>query len=495
MRFVSTRNNKLKENSFSAVTRGLAPDGGLLLPQKIRPFTDAQLQRIFCAEKYQDVCGIVMHALSGDFTEGELRGFGRLAYASFDSLNPAPIRRVEGDLFALELWHGPTGAFKDMALQMLPSMLPRAKQAVSDESLSLAVTATSGDTGGAAMCGFSDVSGTAVFTAFPLEGVSPIQKRQMCSCLGDNVYAIAIKGNFDDAQRGVKALFADEEVAETLSALGISLTTANSINWARLSAQVPYYFWAYSQLLKQKAITMGEEITFSVPTGNFGDILAGLYAKRLGLPVKRLICATNSNDVLCGFINNGVYDADRSLVKTCAPSMDIIVSSNVERLLSLEGDGCAQTAALMRALEIEKKYVIPEKLHKNISAVFSAQAADDRIIQDTINRSWRSFHYLCDPHTAAALYAAQNGSTLGKTVIVSTATPYKFPLPVLSALTRVSGKPDEFRAVRKLNELTHVEVPYCVSQLEKAQLRFNDVYSPKGIKSAVLSFAARLRRG
>ena len=454
MLYHSTRSNQNAVDSAQAVLNGLAPDGGLYVPETL-PQVDVQailkmdtyaMATAIIGAMLPDIPGmetLVHNAYSGKFTAEDLT-----------PTVPA------GDFSVLELFHGPTSAFKDVALCMLPQLLTAAKTQKGMQEDILILTATSGDTGKAALEGFKDVPGIKICVFYPHGGVSKVQRAQMATQEGSNVTVLAVEGNFDDAQTGVKNIFAT--VKDELTPGGARLSTANSINIGRLAPQITYYFKAYADLLSRDVIAMGDKVNFSVPTGNFGDILAGYLAKKLGLPVGTLICASNANNVLTDFINTGMYDRRRPLHKTISPSMDILVSSNLERLLYLMTEDTQLVAGLMKQLNTEGFYQVPDSLQNAIRAEFWGGCCDDEQAKKTIGQVFQKTGYLCDTHTAtgwavAEQYQAQTGDK-APMVVLSTASPYKFPAAVLSALED-NDDPDEFAKMDRLAECTGVKIP------------------------------------
>ena len=463
MLYHSTRNKNHTADSAQAVLNGLAPDGGLYVP--------AQLPAIDVAaclgESTMAMAQRIIGAMLPDIPEMDL--LVRRAYTGkFQTEDLTPTVDT-GKFTVLELFRGPTSAFKDVALCMLPQLLTRAKTAKGIEEDILILTATSGDTGKAALAGFQDVEGVKICVFYPEGGVSKVQRAQMVTQEGNNVAVCAVVGNFDDAQTGVKNIFASGVEGRLPGGNRCRLSTANSINIGRLAPQITYYFKAYADLLRRGQITMGDEVNFCVPTGNFGDILAGYLAKKLGLPVGKLICASNANNVLTDFIRTGTYDRRRPLHKTISPSMDILVSSNLERLLYLMSQDTELVASLMAQLNTKGSYTVPEELKNAIAEEFWAGCCDDAKASQTISKVWREQKYLCDTHTAtgwavAEEYVAQTGDRRPM-VVLSTASPYKFPAAVLSALLETS-EDDEFRQMERLEFVTGVPIPENLRGLE-----------------------------
>ncbi|MGM9603749.1 MAG: threonine synthase [Faecousia sp.] len=481
MLYHSTRNQEFFVDSAEAVLEGLAPDGGLYMPEAIPAF---DWERCLSGTSQQMSAGI-LSALLPDIPDME-ELVAKAYTGKFETEELTPTASV-GDYTVLELFRGPTSAFKDVALSMLPQLLTAARKLKGEQKDILILTATSGDTGKAALVGFRDVPGVRICVFYPDGGVSQVQRAQMVTQEGGNVAVCAVKGNFDDAQTGVKQIFTACQGKE----LPFSLSSANSINIGRLAPQVMYYFRAYRNLLDAGKIQLGDRVNFSVPTGNFGDILAGYLAKRLGLPVGKLICASNANNVLTDFITTGVYDRRRPLLKTTSPSMDILVSSNLERLLYLLSGDTALVAELMAKLSAEGVYTVPDSLKNAIQAEFWAAYCDDARAAEVMGRVYREQGYLCDPHTASGFAAADDyvAATGDHTpmVILSTASPYKFPAAVLSAIGGdTSGS--EYEQMDRLQELTGVPIPAPLAALRSKPERHTDVIE----KSAMLEYVLKL---
>lgn len=464
MEYQSTRDKALRASASEAVLRGLAPDGGLYVA---RPPVDFDVHSVLRLDTLGMAERILSALLPGFENMGELV---RRAYAGkFETDDLTPLVPV-GQRYVLELFRGPTSAFKDVALSMLPQLITaaRAKTGMKDEIMIL--TATSGDTGKAALAGFCDVPGTKIIVFYPDNGVSEVQKKQMVSQAGENVRVCAVRGNFDDTQTGVKEIFA----AGGKENCGVRLSSANSINIGRLAPQVVYYFKAYADLIKLGRISCGERVDFVVPTGNFGDILAGYLAKRMGLPVGKLVCASNRNDVLTDFLRTGAYDRRRPFYKTISPSMDILVSSNLERLLWFLTEDEAEVAGYMRALKETGCYTVSDALRSKLQAEFACGCCDDARTKATIGSVWRAEHYLMDTHTAVAWSVAEQYQTDAPVVVLSTASPYKFPTAVLSAIGGdTSGT--EFDVMLRLNDLTGVPIPPNLARLQKLPVLHRDV--------------------
>ncbi len=473
MLYVSTRGKSDLVSSAYAINRGLAKDGGLFVPQS---FPKIRLSDIKAMEKkpYTERAIDVLFQFLTDYTEDELRECVEQAYTTIKfGDNPVPLVPVTANTSVLELWHGPTSAFKDMALQLLPHLMTKATQKNGEDRKVVILVATSGDTGKAALEGFSDVQNTEIIVFYPSEGVSDIQKQQMITQMGKNVQVYGIEGNFDDAQRGVKQIFGDENMARELAEKGYVFSSANSINWGRLVPQIVYYFSAYVDAVKAGSIKLGDAINFVVPTGNFGNILAGYYAKLMGLPVERLLCASNSNNVLTDFINTGIYDRKREFYKTISPSMDILVSSNLERLLYAVSDGDAEdVAVLMNKLNEEGNYKISGEALKKIQSQFFAAWVDEVETKEAIGRVYADHSYLMDTHTAVAWRALEKYRFLTSdntfTIVLSTASPYKFCNSVLEAIhDNKENEANPFALLRKLEAETKLPIPIRMEALEK----------------------------
>ena len=483
MKYQSTRNRALTASPAEAVLAGIAPDGGLFMPEAI-PSVDWQA---LLQEDTLTMSARILSALLPDYPDMDAlvhRGYA----GKFETEELTPVVPV-GGRYVLELFRGPTSAFKDVALSLLPLLISEARDILGVKDEMLILTATSGDTGKAALEGFHDVPGTKIIVFYPHGGVSAVQQAQMVTQEGGNVKVCAVRGNFDDTQTGVKKIFAacaEKELA------GVRLSSANSINIGRLAPQIVYYFKAYADLVRCGRIQIGEPVHFCVPTGNFGDILAGYFAKRMGLPVGKLICASNRNNVLTEFLSTGVYDKRRTFYKTTSPSMDILVSSNLERLLSLLTGDDAYVAGLMKQLNEQGHYKVSDELLKKLKAEFSCGCCDDAAAAETIGRLWAEENYLCDPHTAVAWNVAEQ---FGKTcsggapvVVLSTASPYKFPAAVLSALGQKAGE-DEFAVMEELHARTGVPVPKNLAALREKSVRHKDVIGREDMLAYVLEKA------
>ncbi|MBE6914758.1 MAG: threonine synthase [Ruminococcaceae bacterium] len=487
MKYFSTRNDSVKYTSAQAIAMGLAPDGGLFVPETIPAVTAEELAEL-CKQDYRGRAVNIMHRFLEDFTEAELREYVAHAYAdNYDDAAIAPLRFTDDATAYLELWHGPTCAFKDMALQMLPYLLTASLKKTGEQRRVCILVATSGDTGKAALEGFKDVPGTKIFVFYPDGGVSRIQRLQMVTQEGENVGVCAVKGNFDDAQTGVKKIFGNAQFAAELSERGWFLSSANSINWGRLLPQIVYYFSAYCDYVNSGKIAMGDEINFCVPTGNFGNILAGWFAREMGLPVKRFLCASNANNVLTDFFNTGIYNKNRDFRMTISPSMDILVSSNLERLLYMLC-GAEKTAGYMAQLSEEGRYDVGSETLERVRALFAAECCDDDKTKAEIADVWEKSGYLIDTHTAVAAaslaqYRAASGDN-APTVVVSTASPFKFAADVCSAL----GENDAADPLAALAARCALNIPRPLSGLDARAVRFDGVVEKQAMPETVNAF-------
>ncbi|MDE7399158.1 MAG: threonine synthase [Oscillospiraceae bacterium] len=494
MNYASTRNSALKVTSAHAIVKGLSDEGGLYVPESIPALSKEEILGL-CEKSYVDRAYTVFSKFLTDFTPEELRHCVESAYNStnFDTDNIAEITKLSESRYILELWHGPTCAFKDMALQILPYLLTTsAKKEVSGKQIAILV-ATSGDTGKAALEGFKDVEGTSISVFYPEDGVSPMQKLQMTTQEGKNVNVCAVKGNFDDCQNGVKAIFTDKDIENTLAERDILLSSANSINWGRLAPQIIYYVSTYAQLVKDKEIEYGEKVNIVVPTGNFGNILAAYYAKLMGIPVNKLICASNSNNVLTDFINTGVYDRNRQFYTTISPSMDILISSNLERLLYHLTDGSDQLInEWFVKLKESGRYEVNEDVKKQLSELFYAGCCNDEETKSEIHKTFEGEHYLLDTHTAVAVkvyddYKRKTGDET-KTIIASTANPYKFGRAVYDAIDGKSPCGDEFELISHLESETGTKMPAPLAATKNKAILFTGCVDKQEMGKVVLDF-------
>lgn len=470
--YKSTRNSELRVTASEAILKGLAPDGGLFVPEKL-PVLDVSMEELK-KMTYQETAYAVMKQFLTDFTESELKDCIAKAYdAKFDTDEIAPLTKV-GDVYYLELFHGATIAFKDMALSILPHLMITSAKKNQIENKIVILTATSGDTGKAALAGFADVEGTRIIVFYPKDGVSKVQELQMVTQKGGNVDVVAIHGNFDDAQSGVKAIFEDREFAAELAEKGYQFSSANSINIGRLVPQVVYYVYAYAKLLKKGEITDGEEINVVVPTGNFGNILAAYYAKQMGVPIAKLICASNENKVLFDFFRTGTYDKNRKFVLTTSPSMDILISSNLERLIYLiTGEDSQKTRELMEGLKNGGCYTITEEMKARLDD-FAAGYASEEETAEQIRMVYEKTGYVMDTHTAVASYVCgryqrEKGDNK-KNVVASTASPYKFVKSVMTAIDDKYASSDDFSLLEEMRKISGNGMPRAIEEILNAEI-------------------------
>ncbi len=493
MRYESTRGKAGSVASAEAIKLGIAPDGGLFVPEKIVQIAMTDIRKMADLDYINRTAGILRLYLD-DYTDVEIYECAAAAYnlSRFDHPDIAPLRKLNDHVFMLELWHGPTCAFKDMALQLMPHLLVRAVHKTGEANKIVILVATSGDTGKAALEGFKDIEGTEIIVFYPKRGVSRVQELQMITQEGSNVHVVAVDGNFDDAQKGVKEIFADAAYNDLLQDAGFSLTSANSINWGRLVPQIIYYFSAYASLIARNEIKPGTKINIAVPTGNFGDILAAFYAGRMGLPVNRLICASNMNNVLTEFINTGVYDRKRDFYQTMSPAMDILVSSNLERLLyEVTGHDAQPVADWMAALANNGMYSVDQRTFEQISSLFWAGYSNEEETLKTIESIYREYDYVVDTHTAVGIdvYDKYVISTcdVTKTVITSTASPFKFNESVAKAILKpdsIQGM-DEFRLLEMLSVESRMPIPAGLKDLDKKQVRHVKTCGKNDMKQTV----------
>ncbi len=491
MNYSSTRSTtNEKVSAAQAIKQGLANDGGLFMPDAFPTLTMEKIASL-CDNSYVERAVSVLSMFLTDYTEEELRADCEAAYSESRFVGgAAPLKSIDGKVFSLELWHGPTCAFKDMALQIMPRLLCRALEKTGEQRDAMILVATSGDTGKAALEGYRDVDKIRIKVFYPVDGVSRVQKLQMATQAGSNVDVCAIHGNFDDAQTGVKKIFADAEIAKELDSKRIFLSSANSINWGRLAPQIVYYVSAYCDMVKMGEIALGDKIDVCVPTGNFGNIFAAYIAKQMGLPIENLVCASNKNNILTDFLRTGTYDRNRHFFTTMSPSMDILISSNLERLLYTLA-GPEKTAAFMRELNETGKYTLDAETKAKIDANFFGYFCDEEGTAKTIRDTFDRDGYLCDTHTAVGLscarqYIAEHGGN--KIVLASTASPYKFANDVFSA---VAGKTaaDELSALQELSAYTGTEIPAPLKDIDKREIRFTKTINACDMPADVLSFA------
>lgn len=483
----STRGNAETVTASQAILKGLADDGGLFVPERI-PALDVDMDTL-AGMTYQEVAYEVMSRFLTDFTKEELQTCIARAYdEKFDTDEIAPLHQADGAYF-LELFHGATIAFKDMALSILPHLMTTAARKNQVHNDIVILTATSGDTGKAALAGFADVPGTRIIVFYPKDGVSPIQEKQMVTQKGENTFVVAIRGNFDDAQTGVKKMFSDEELSRKLDQAGYQFSSANSINIGRLVPQVVYYVYAYATLYKQGKIGRDEKINVTVPTGNFGNILAAYYAKQMGLPIDMLLCASNENKVLYDFFKSGTYDRNREFILTSSPSMDILISSNLERLIyHLTGGDADQNRAFMESLSREGRYAITPEMKEQLSDFYGNYASEEETAA-VIADIYRKDGYVIDTHTAVAAdvyrkYRKERDNGR-KTVIASTASPFKFTRSVMKAIDSGCDDLTDFQLVDRLSELSQVKVPKAIEEIRTAAVLHDTVVEKDGMKGIV----------
>ena len=486
MKFFSTRDHSRIVTASQAIAQGLSDEGGLFVPESF-PQVDVEA---LCQLDYPELAAAVVSEYLTDYSKDFLAEAARTTYGEAFGGKAGHLAPVEGDTYALELWHGPTCAFKDYALQLMPKLLVEAKKNLSRTEKTLILVATSGDTGKAALDGYHDIPGVEIVVFYPTGGTSEIQRLQMATQEGANVAVYAVRGNFDDAQTGVKKVFGDKVIAAKLAERNIRLSSANSINWGRLVPQIVYYFAAYAQLLKAGKITFGDKVDFCVPTGNFGDILAGYYAKQMGLPVGKLVCASNQNNVLTDFLSTGTYTAKREFYKTTSPSMDILVSSNLERLLYHVTGSDAEVAGLMKSLNETGRYTVRPETLKAIQESFDCGWSSEEQVAGEIRARYEKDGYLCDTHTAVAFHVAAQKKRDGvPMVVLSTASPFKFPRSVLEALGHTAPEND-FEAMQALEEATGRTAPASLAALRQKAERFSTVIDPAGIAEVALGYQA-----
>ena len=493
MMYQSTRDPSHKKYSSAEVIKmGLAPDGGLFIPESIPSLTSEEILGL-CRDSYPVRAAKILSKFLSDYTYEELLQDCEAAYAesSFPG-GAAPRVHVHDSVYSLELWHGPTAAFKDMALQIMPRLLSRALVKTGETKDALILVATSGDTGKAALEGYKDIDRIKIMVFYPVDGVSRVQKLQMATQTGDNVRVCAIRGNFDDAQTGVKSIFGDEEMAKVLSERGYVLSSANSINWGRLAPQIVYYISAYCDLMTKGVITAGEGMDVCVPTGNFGNIFAGYIAKLMGLPIRHFVCASNQNNILTDFLQTGTYDRNRAFHLTMSPSMDILISSNLERLLCFTA-GEERTAAYMNDLKKNGVYTVDADVFGKITESFSGCFADEEATATTIRTYFNDYGYLADTHTSVALYCAEQylatlkAEDVRPIVVDSTASPYKFAADVYASLGAVCPE-DPLASLDELSAKTHTEIPYPLRGLAERTVRFTEVIDAVDMPLCVLDY-------
>lgn len=494
MFYTSTRDNSIRVTAAEAITRGISEDGGLFVPCKLPLFSINKIKAM-TEMRYTERAKTVLKEFLTDFSDEELEYCVEGAYSAdkFSSPAIAPTVDVNGNMCVLELWHGPTCAFKDMALQLLPYLMAVSAKKTADGKTIVILVATSGDTGKAALEGFKDVDNTKILVFYPADGVSNMQKLQMVTQEGKNVSVCAVNGNFDDAQSAVKAIFTNSDVKEKLAEKNMMFSSANSINWGRLVPQIVYYFSAYCDLISSQKISAGDEINVVVPTGNFGNILAAYYAKQMGLPIKKLVCASNSNNVLTDFLKTGKYNKNRSFYTTTSPSMDILISSNLERLLyHISGESDKIVSELMSSLADKGEYTVSDEMIKTIQNFFDAGYSSEKDVNETIKACFENYKYLVDTHTAVAVkvyndYVERTGDDI-PTIVDSTASPYKFPRSVLNAVTGENEtETDEFETALRLNAVSKTDIPAPLLSLREKAVRFNNICDKENMGDMVFS--------
>jgi len=497
MKFISTRGYDKKYSAQEAIVMGIAPDGGLFVPEAIPTLSASDIDEL-CTKSFAEISAKVLSMYLEDFTEAELLDYTTQAYSE-EKWGETPLPLVQlneynDKEYMLELWHGPTSAFKDVALQLLPHLLTASVKKTGENKKICILTATSGDTGKAALEGFKNLPGTEIIVFYPTGGVSEAQKLQMITTDGDNTHVIAVNGCFDDAQTGVKMIFGDSEFASELDSKGIKLSSANSINWGRLAPQIAYYVYSYVDLLRREKIEKGEAINFVVPTGNFGNILAAWFAKQMGIPVKKLVCASNKNKVLCDFFSSGKYDRNREFFKTTSPSMDILISSNLERLLfEITDMNAQQVKEWMSELSSTGIYTVDAKTLKRMQMLFVGGFADDSGVSKTILDVYDRTDNVVDTHTAVGFNIynryRQRSNDEAKTVYVSTASPFKFSASVMDSLRGegYSNGKDIMEVMKELSDESGLEIPAAIKDLPNKPILHKDVIDKEEMKNKVRS--------
>ncbi len=488
MKYISTRNNAQSVEAAQAIVNGMVPEGGLYVPEVIPTLSQADLEGLKDLS-YQELAKKILALYLEDFSAEEIAHIVDSAYndQSFDDEKIVPVKKIEDGLYVLELWHGPTAAFKDMALQLLPHLLVTSMKKVGVDKKVVILVATSGDTGKAALEGFKDVPGTAIITFYPDGGVSEVQELQMLTTAGNNTYMFAVEGNFDDCQRSVKEAFANKDLLAKVDQAGYQFSSANSINWGRLLPQIVYYFSAYMQLVRSGDITMGDKIDFTVPTGNFGNILAGWFAREMGLPVGKLVCASNANDVLDEFIQTGRYNANRPFLKTKSPSMDILVSSNLERFIYFmsdrNGDAVAKDMALLGS---EGEYKVSDEVFARMKDLLASGAADDEGTLEIIGDIYNASGYVLDTHTAIAVGVAKKEADSRAMVVDSTANPYKFVGAVWQGVSGEASDKSDLALIDDLHAKTGENVHRALANLTEKPKRDRQVITVAQMNDAIL---------
>ncbi len=491
MFYLSTRNNYQPVNSATAISLGMVPAGGLFVPETLPKWQISWQDTVKLS--YKELALAILKLYLTDYNEETLKNIVDASYGdNFFHKDIAPLVKLKDNRYILELWHGPTAAFKDMALQIMPRLLTQAVAQTQPQQETVILVATSGDTGKAALEGFKNVPGIKIIVFYPAQGISPMQRLQMVTTDADNTFVVAVNGNFDHCQNGVKGIFADAQINDLLAKNNLKFSSANSINWGRLLPQIVYYFWAYSQLLQKEALKSGDAMDVAVPTGNFGNILAGYYAKCMGLPIKTLICASNENNVLADVLATGTYDKRRGFFKTTSPSMDILVSSNFERFLyaMTDGDGTLVTEA-MQKLGKDGTYTVPTWVKENWQKIMAGGYANQAQVQQTIRDTFNETGYTLDPHTAVGVkvyedfVAAKRANTPG--VILSTASPFKFGKAVLKAQTGQEPKEDGPAQLNQLAKISGWPIHPCLNKLEGKPVLHNLTIEKEDMAKTVLN--------
>lgn len=493
MKYISTRGNYKKVDAAEAIRTGMVPSGGLFVPETIPEFKQKEISKLV-HERYQEIAVTVLQKYLSDYSRDELEEAVEAAYnkVNFPVDEVVPLAKLDDKIYLMELWHGPTAAFKDLALQLMPQLLTRAVRRVDLDREIVILVATSGDTGKAALEGFKNLSGIKIIVFYPAEGVSKIQERQMITTTGDNTYVVAVKGNFDDCQTAVKSVFADQEFNMFLNQKAYQFSSANSINWGRLLPQIVYYFSAYANLMRNGVVEREEKINIIVPTGNFGNILAAFYAYKMGLPLNKLVCASNENKVLTDFFNTGIYNIKREFKKTISPSMDILISSNLERFLfEMNGRDAGKINKWYEELKEKGSFEVDSETYNKIKALFIGDYALEAEVYQEITNVYTDYNYLLDPHTAVAVkvyrkyYNKTSDNT--KTIIASTANPYKFSESVLKSIETNDNNYNEYEEIKKINQITDLEVHRALKDLEKKEIRHMKRCEPDRLREEILA--------
>jgi threonine synthase len=490
MNYISTRGNHPAISAGAAINAGMVPDGGLFIPESIPSVPSFDIQN-----SYQKTAQEVLTPFLTDFTQSEISECIQKAYnpSTFDTPDIIDLHKIDNNRTVMELWHGPTAAFKDMALQIMPHFMKFSKEKINNKNHTVILVATSGDTGKAALEGFKDCEGISIIVFYPFCGVSNIQKLQMATTDGNNTHVIAVKGNFDDCQTGVKEIFSDASLRADLNSRGIEFSSANSINWGRLSPQIIYYIQSYLLSVKNKTISYGDPVDFCVPTGNFGNILAGYYAKKMGLPIRKLICASNKNKILSDFFNTGIYNRNRDFFQTVSPSMDILISSNLERFLfETSGHNAEAVREWYTSLSNKGRFAIDHSVQQEMSSFVEAGWVDEKTVLSTIADIYKKTGYIIDTHTSVAVSVLNQKPDSGlHTIITSTASPFKFSCDVLKGIEDCDSA-DEFSAIEIIANLTGKPVHRAVADLRKRPILHNKVIDIHQMKNTVVDIIKTL---